>query len=114
MNKKKKLANDIIPGDIFHPGEIIQDEIDAHEMSQQNLADKMKMSKSEISLLLHGHRNVTPMIAVLLERVLGIDAEIWMNLQVKYDICQVRKKAKHAIDIARIPTSQKHKLRRVA
>lgn len=70
----------MIPGDIFHPGEIIQDELDARGMSQQDLSDKIKMSKSEISLLLHGHRNITPMIAVLLEKVLGIDAEIWMNL----------------------------------
>lgn len=114
MNKKKKLANDMVPGDIFHPGEIIQDEIGAREMSQQDLADKTKMSKSEISLLLHGHRNITPMIAVLLEKILGIDAEIWMNLQVKYDIDKVRKKAKHAIGIARISASQKDKLRRVA
>ena len=114
MNKKKKSANDMIPGDIFHPGEIIQDELEAREMSQQDLADKVKMSKSEISLLLHGYRNITPSIAVLLEKALGIDAEIWMNLQVKYDIDRVRKKAKHAIDIARIPASQKHKLRKVA
>jgi addiction module HigA family antidote len=80
-------------------------------MSQQDLADKIKMSKSEISLLLHGHRNITPIIAVLLERSLGIDAEVWMNLQVKYDIDCVRKKAKHAIDIAKIPASKKHRLR---
>ena len=104
----------MMPGDIFHPGETIQDELEAREMSQQELADKIKLSKSEISLLLHGHRNITPMIAVLLEKVLGIDAEIWMNLQVKYDIDRVRKRAKHAIDVAKISSSQKHKLRKVA
>ena len=114
MNKKKKFANDMIPGNVIHPGEIIHDELDAREMSQQDLADKMHMSKSEISLLLHGHRNITPMIAVLLEKVLKIDAEVWMNLQVKYDIDLVRKKARHAIDIAKIPLSKKHKMRYVA
>lgn len=111
MIKKKRLANDMIPGDIIHPGEIIKDELDARDMSQQNLADKIKMSKSEISLLLHGHRNITPTIAVLLEKAIGIDAEIWMNLQIKYDINLVRKKARHAISIAKIPTTQKNKLK---
>lgn len=111
MNKKKRSANDMIPGDIIHPGEIIKDELDARDMSQQDLADKIKMSKSEISLLLHGHRNITPTIAVLLEKAIDIDAEIWMNLQVKYDINLVRKKARHAISIAKIPTAKKHKLK---
>jgi len=110
MNKKKRTANDMIPGDIIHPGEIIKDELDARDMSQQDLVDKIKMSKSEISLLLHGHRNITPTIAVLLEKAIGIDAEIWMNLQVKYDINIVRKKAKHAISVAKIPIAQKNKL----
>ena len=114
MNKKKKFANDMIPGNVIHPGEIIHDELDAREMSQQDLANKMKISKSEISLLLHGHRNITPMIAVLLEKALGIDAEVWMNLQVKYDIDIVRKKTQRAIDTAKIPLSQKRKMRQLA
>lgn len=114
MNKKKRSANEMIPGNVIHPGEIIHDELESRDMSQQELADKMKMSKSEISLLLHGHRNITPTIAVLLEKALSIDAEIWMNLQVKYDIDRVRKKTQHAIDIAKIPLSQKRKLRQLA
>ena len=111
MNKKKKYANDMVPGNVIHPGEIIYDELSVREMSQQELADKMKMSKSEISLLLHGHRNITPMVAVLLEKALEIDAEVWMNLQVKYDIDLVRKKAQRAIDSSKIPFSKKRKLR---
>lgn len=114
MNKKKKYANDMVPGNVIHPGEIIHDELEARKMNQQDLADKMKLSKSEISLLLHGHRNITPVIAVLLEKVLEIDAEVWMNLQVKYDIDRVRKKTQHAIDIAKIPLSKKRKMRQLA
>ena len=50
MNKKKRFANEMIPGDIIHPGEIIHDELTSREMSQQDLAEKMKMSKSMIYL----------------------------------------------------------------
>ena len=72
---KKQLTNDLIPGDIFHPGEFVKDEMEARKMTQQELADKMHISKSEMSLLLNGHRNITPIIAIKLEKALGIDAE---------------------------------------
>ena len=88
----KKIANDMIPGDIFHPGEFIKDELEARGLSQQELADKMKVSKSEISLVINGHRDINVKLAILLEKALGIDAEVWMNLQVKYDIYKVKRK----------------------
>jgi|SRR6185312_5615844 len=110
--KSKKTANQIIPGDIFHPGEHIKDELDARGFNQQYLVEKTGMSKSEISLLIHGHRNVTPEVAVMLEKALGIDAEFWMNYQVKYDLDLVRKKAQQAIKRSKLPAAQKSKLRR--
>ncbi|MFB6305783.1 MAG: HigA family addiction module antitoxin, partial [Flavobacteriales bacterium] len=79
-------ANEIIPEDPIHPGEILKDELNSRAISQQQLAEGMNMSKSEISLLLHGKRNITAHIAVLLEKALNIDAEVWMNLQSNYDI----------------------------
>lgn len=111
MNKTKKIANDMIPGDIFHPGEYIKDELEARGLHQQDLVDKMKVSKSEISLIIHGRRNVNPRIAVLLETALGIDAEFWMNLQIKYDIDIIKKKMLKSIRIANIPTAKKEKIR---
>ena len=86
MNKQKSnYINDQLPGDIFHPGEHLKDEIDARKMSQQELAEKLIVSKSEISLIINGHRNITPKLAIKLEEVLGINAEFWMNIQIKYD-----------------------------
>jgi len=42
---------------------------------------------------------------------LGIDAEFWMNLQVKYDIVLVKKKFQKSIKVARISPAKKEKLR---
>ncbi len=111
MNKVKKIANDMIPGDIFHPGEYIKDELEARGLHQQDLADKMKVSKSEVSLVIHGHRDINPKMAVLLEIALGIDAEFWMNLQVKYDIDMVKKKFQKSIKVAKISPAKKEKLK---
>lgn len=111
MNKpKKRYANNQIAGDIFHPGEYIKEEMEARDMNQQDLAEKLHVSKSEISLLIHGNRNITPTIALKLEGVMGIAAELWMNLQVKYEIELLKKKHKHSLKKAIIPLKRKTKL----
>lgn len=113
MSKVKKTANDLMPGDIFHPGEFIKDELEAREWSQQELADKMKVSKSEISLVIHGHRDINVKLAILLEKAMGIDAEFWMNLQVKYDIDKVKRKMQRSIRTAKLPSNKKAKFKRL-
>jgi addiction module HigA family antidote len=112
MSKGKKIANDMIPGDIFHPGEQIRDELEARGMSQQELANKMGVSKSEVSQLINAHRNISALAAVLLEKALGIDAEFWMNLQVRYDIDVVKKKMQQSIKSAKISNTKKAQLGR--
>lgn len=113
MNRSKKGKKESIPGDIFHPGEFIKDELDARDLSQQELANKMKLSKSEISLIINGHRNINVKTAILLEKTLGIDAEFWMNLQIRYDIDILKKKMDKAIRHAKIPSAQKGKFRKL-
>lgn len=87
----------MIPGDIFHPGEHLKDEIDARGISQQELANETGLSKSEISLIVHGHRNITPPIALKMELALGVSAEFWMNLQIKYEIDLLKRKYKESL-----------------
>ncbi len=113
MNKNKKNTTHLKPGDIFHPGEFIKDELDARGWHQQELADNMKVSKSEISLVIHGHRDINVKLAVLLEKALGIDAEVWMNLQVKYDINKVKKKSNKSLRTAKMTAPKKTRLKRL-
>jgi addiction module HigA family antidote len=103
----RKPANDMIPGDNFHPGEFIKDEMEARKMSQQELADKLNVSKSEMSLLLNGHRNITPNIAIKLEKAWGTDAEVWMNLQIRYEINILKIKHKNALKKSKLPGKRK-------
>ena len=48
MSKPKKTANEKIPGDIFHPGEFIKDELLARGMGQSELVEKIKLSKWQL------------------------------------------------------------------
>ena len=113
MSKLKKSipVNSSIPGDVFHPGEFVRDEMEARGINQQELADKLHISKSEMSLLLNGYRNITPVIAIKIEKTWGIDAEFWMNLQVKYDIDLLKKKYKQALQKTKISAKKKLSLR---
>lgn len=92
MNKiLRKFANDMIPGDLFHPGEHLKDEMKARGITQTELSDKLNVSKTEVNLMLNGHSNITPNLAMKLEEALGIEAQFWMNLQNKYDTDLLKK-----------------------
>jgi len=80
-----RYANDMIPSHLTHPGEILQDELEARDMSQMELARITGISKSHINQLISCKRNVTSAIAVRLEHALGIKAENWLNLQSRYN-----------------------------
>jgi len=111
-NKRKKSAHEMTAGDIFHPGEHLKDEIDSRAMSQQELADKAGLSKSEISSIIHGRRNINPLIAIKLEIVLKISAEFWMNLQIKYDIDLLKRKYKKSLAKINTTPAKKAKIRK--
>ena len=82
----KNYANTIIPGDNIHPGEVLKDELEAREMSQAELSRQTGISKSAISLILDGERNISPETAYSLEKSMGIKAGFWLRFQNKFDL----------------------------
>jgi HTH-type transcriptional regulator/antitoxin HigA len=114
MSKQRKnFANELIPGDIFHPGEHLKDEIDAREISQQDLAEATDLSKSEISSIVHGRRKITPKIAFKLELALGVKAEFWMNLQIKYDIDLIKREYSKNLEKAKLSPTLRTRMKKL-
>jgi len=113
MKRDKMPANEMIAGDVFVPGEYIYDEMQARGMKQVELAVKLGLSKSEVSLIIHGKRSITVPIAVKLEQIFDIDAEFWMNLQIKYEIEALKKKHAEQVSKAVIPMNRKAKMNRL-
>lgn len=81
MNKKE-----ISPFVATHPGEMIKDELEARNMTQRELSKQTGIKPSVLSETINGKRPLSLNNAMLLEKVLGIPTEIWMNLQSQYDI----------------------------
>ncbi|MEI8112883.1 MAG: addiction module antidote protein, HigA family [Bacteroidia bacterium] len=82
----KTIANELVPGDFFHPSEIIKDEMEARGMRQVDLINQSGYNKGFISLLLKGERNITSSVALILEKVFTIPAEFWIRLQKNYEL----------------------------
>jgi HTH-type transcriptional regulator/antitoxin HigA len=82
----KTFANELVPGDVFHPSEIIKDEMEARGMRQVDLINQSGYNKGFISLLLKGERNITSSVALALEKVFEIPAEFWIRLQKNYEL----------------------------
>lgn len=78
----------------MHPG-VVLNEIYMTEMglNQTQLAEKCKCSHRKINEIINGKRSISPEFAIVLERVLGTTAEMWVRIQADYDLWIARKDA---------------------
>jgi HTH-type transcriptional regulator/antitoxin HigA len=78
----------------LHPGEILNDELEARDIKKSFFAEQLGMKPGHLSELLHGKRHVSAATALKLEKLLGIPAEYWLRVQVYYDLFIERSKEK--------------------
>ncbi len=79
-----------------HPGEIIRDlYIKPLGLTVTQAAEGLGVTRKTLSLLLNGHAGISPEMAVRLSQAFGRSPESWLQLQVHYDLAQVRKSAKN-------------------
>ena len=78
----------------MHPGQVLS-EIYMKEMglNQSQLVEKCKCSPRKINEIVNCKRAISPEFALILEKVLGTTAEMWVRMQAEYDLSVVRKKA---------------------
>ena len=70
-----------------HPGEMLLEEfLKPLGLSQTELAARLGVSYPRINELIRGKRGVTPDTALRLERLLGMEAQFWLNLQLAWDL----------------------------
>jgi addiction module HigA family antidote len=74
-----------------HPGEILrQDCLPALHMTIVAAAKALGVSRQQVHRLMNGTCGITPEMAIRLSQVFGGTAETWMNMQVAYDLAQIR------------------------
>jgi addiction module HigA family antidote len=71
----------------IRPGEILLDDfLKPMGISQYRLAQSIHVSPRRINEIVHGTRSITADTAVRFSRYFGTSAELWLGLQVDYDL----------------------------
>lgn len=77
-----------------HPGEILKEEIEYRGISQKELARQIGISYTMLNEILNAKRPVTASVALMFEASLGIEAEMLVNMQTRYNMQLARKDKK--------------------
>jgi HTH-type transcriptional regulator / antitoxin HigA len=91
----------LAPAEVFPPGEVLQEELDARDWTQQDLAEIMGCSHRLVNEIVNAKRSITAETARGLGAALGTSSELWLNLEGAYrlrltrsDDSEVRRRAR--------------------
>jgi addiction module HigA family antidote len=93
-------------GQPTHPGEMLLEEfLKPLGITQVELAHRIGVSYPRVNELVKGKRGMTPDTALRLEKLFGMEAQVWLNLQLVYDLYAAAHSAS-AAEIAAIQPLQ--------
>jgi addiction module HigA family antidote len=70
----------------IHPGEILKDEFEEIGMSANAVALALRIPANRLTEIINGKRSITADTAMRLGRFFGTSAQMWMNLQSRYEL----------------------------
>jgi antitoxin HigA-1 len=80
-----------------HPGKILKGEIDELGYSISQTADLFGVTRQQLHRVVKGESSISAEMALRIEAVIGGSADLWLRMQVAYDLAQLRlKTASHA------------------
>ena len=75
------------------PGEMLREEfLEPLGLTQRELADAIRVPYQRINELVNGRRGITPSTALRLARFFGMTPDFWMNLQLRWDLYETKRK----------------------
>lgn len=95
------VDNQYLAGIPIPPGDTLQEVLDDRRMKQKELAERMGCTPKHINTVVQGKASITADFAINLEKVLGIPAKFWMNLELEYQETLARLKSIEQLDAER-------------
>lgn len=97
----ERLENRFLPDYAVAPGATLLETLETIGMSQAELAERTGRPRKTINEIIGGKAAITAETALQLERVLGISATFWSNLETQYRnslarLFEQRRLRKHA------------------
>lgn len=88
-----------------HPGRLILQEcIEPLGLSITEAAERLCVKRQTLNNLVNGKAGISPEMSIRLSKAFGSRPEVWLGLQMQYDLAQAEKTA-HRIKVRRITTS---------
>ncbi len=92
-----------------HPGDVLKHEfMEPLGISQTQLAKELNTTFRTINEIMNHKRGISPEMAVRLAKYFGTSEELWLNLQMQYDLYRVKDKRKDILSRIK-PYSELHK-----
>jgi addiction module HigA family antidote len=95
-----------------HPGLVLQDTVLRADggITLTAFAESLRMSRVALSRVVNGRAAISAELAIRLAAALGGSAEVWLRMQVAYDLWQAAKKKRPKIaKIARVAHPAEHR-----
>lgn len=71
----------------IHPGDILRTEfLEPLKLSQNQLALELRVPVTRVNQIVKGERSITAETALRLARYFGTSADLWLGLQLQYDL----------------------------
>ena len=80
-----------------HPGDVLKEELEARGISQKKFSEVLNVEVlnvpyTQLNEILNGKRPVTTDFALMMEAALGINPELLINMQSRYNMSVARQK----------------------
>ena len=90
-----------------HPGRIVQEEcLEALTLNITKGAEILKVTRQTLSNLINGKSGISPEMAIRLSKAFGSSPEVWLKMQMQYDLFMAQKHM-DAIDVKRYMPNEK-------
>src|SRR6266851_4155598 len=86
------------PNYVPPPGKMLEEFIEARELSARELARRCGRSAKLVVEIIAGKAPIEPETAMQLERVLGMDASVWLNMEAAYRLHVARAQEAKAFE----------------
>jgi addiction module HigA family antidote len=96
----KAIINEFEPDYAVHPGQILEETLEAQGLSKKEFSERAGLTPKTVSFIISGQAPVVSDNAIVFERILGISAHIWSNIDAEYRLFTARQKAKEGLKSA--------------
>ena len=77
-----------------HPGRIVRQEcLDPLDLTVKEAAKRLGVTRQTLNNLVNGKAGISPEMSIRLSKAFGSSPEVWLGLQMEYDLAQAEKHA---------------------